>query len=160
MGFEQVCSFLMDQQGFHPVSHVLAVQEPRACVTTVNQVCIQNHRAVSVASVEGDLTDHQSALTCPFASVASGNCPDLHTGNLPLFNSLLFLILCESGSIRKPFTLTVANLHAKCSHSQRLSNTDDILSGCGFSASVGTDHLSSLGIRQRHPFVCLISSTY
>lgn len=68
--------------------------------------------------MEGDQPDQQSALTGPFPSAASGNCPDLQTGNLPLFNSLLFLVLCETGSIRKAFALTVANLHAKCSHSQ------------------------------------------
>lgn len=36
--------------------------------------------------------------------------------------------------------MTVANVHVKCFHSKKLSNTDDILSGSGFAGSVGAPH--------------------
>jgi len=36
--------------------------------------------------------------------------------------------------------MVVVNLHVKCFHGKKLSNTDDILSGSGFAASVGACH--------------------
>lgn len=96
----------------------------------------------------GDLPDHQSVLMCPFSAAASRNCPDLQTGNLPFVN---FFALCETGSIRKPFAMTVANLYVKCFHGKKLSNTDDIYLALDMQPLLVCAILTSLGITQRHP---------
>lgn len=84
-----------------PASHVLAVQEPRAFVMPVNQVCIQNHRAVSVPhgrwSTRPAVCSDRSLPFCCFWELPRFTDWEF----LPLFNSLLFLVLCETGSIRK-----------------------------------------------------------
>lgn len=152
-GSNRFAPLLWSRRDSTPVSYPLAVQKPRPCMITVNQVCIQKHGVVSVPherwSTRLPVCSDMSFLFCCFWKL-----PRFTEWE---FTTLQFFAMCETGLIRKPFALTVANLHAKCSHS--LSNTDDILPGCVFAASVDTAHLRSLSIRQRHPFACLISST-
>lgn len=86
--------------------------------------------------VEGDLPAHQSALMCPFLLLLLGMAQICRVG---IYHFFIFA-LCETGPIGKPFAMTIVRWRVKCSHSKRLSNTEDVSSGSGFAASVGACH--------------------